>query len=245
MSSDGKRGHESPLGILTELALEGSSSLVEAQRTLLGLAQQENDIILKGVKEQLGGFLPGAAMTDLVRRSLDALIEMQQELLTTTSRQTLQWFESEKAGKGSRAGRLVEFAREGVETFARAQNKFLEVVAQETARATSGKKEPSLEEKKELRHLAREAGAAFIEAQKRLLDVMGQQMSVNLDATSRALELMSPFKLVPIANMTGDGVREFVKAESTLFGSLITPEKKIARPKANRRVKARRKHVAV
>src|SRR5437660_8474089 len=63
----------SPLDILTELAVEGTSSLVEAQRALLNLAQQENDIILNGVKERIGGFLPAVAMTDLVRRSLETL----------------------------------------------------------------------------------------------------------------------------------------------------------------------------
>ncbi len=78
----------SPLAILTELAVEGTSSLVEAQRTLLTLAQQENDIILNGVKDRVGSFVPAVAMTDLVRRSLDTLIGMQQELLTTTSKQT-------------------------------------------------------------------------------------------------------------------------------------------------------------
>src|SRR5215831_17743455 len=89
----------SPLEILTELAVEGTSSLVEAQRALLTLAQQENEIILNGVKERIGGFVPAAAMTDLVRRSLDTLLGMQQELLTTTSRQTLEWLQSEK-GEG-------------------------------------------------------------------------------------------------------------------------------------------------
>jgi len=48
----------SPLDVLTELAVEGTSSLVEAQRTLLDLAQQENDILFNGVKERIGSFVP-------------------------------------------------------------------------------------------------------------------------------------------------------------------------------------------
>jgi hypothetical protein len=218
----------SPLDILTELAVEGTSSLVEAQRALLNLAQQQNDIILNGVKERVGGFVPAVAMTDLVRRSLETLLGMQQELLTTTSKQTLHWLESEKAGKGDRSTRMVEFAREGVETFTRAQKKFLDVVAQEAAKATSGKGEyvGKAAKRTELAQLAREAGKAFIEAQKRLLDVMGQQMNVNLDATTRTLELMSPSRLVPMANLAGEGVRSFVDAETSLIGSLIKPPKK-------------------
>ena len=97
----------SPLAILTELAVEGTSSLVEVQRTFLNLLQQENDILFNGVKERISGFTPAVAVTDLTQRSLDTFIEMQQELLTTTSKQTLQWLESEQAGKGDRAEHLV------------------------------------------------------------------------------------------------------------------------------------------
>lgn len=236
-----------PLNILTELAVEGTSSLVEAQRALLNLAQQENDIILNGLKERVGSFLPAVAMTDLVRRSLETLLGMQQELLTTTSKQTLQWLEAEKAGKGERSTRVVEFAREGVETFTRAQKKFLDVVAQEAAKATSGKKEHEGKagKKTELAHLAREAGNAFVEAQKRLLDVMGQQMNVNLDATTRTLELMSPSRLVPMANLTGEGVRNFVDAETSLIGSLIKPKKQTTGRAKRRGSRAVHQHEAV
>ena len=241
-----RRDEESPLAILTELAVEGTSSLVEAQRALLNLAQQENDIILNGVKDRVGTFLPAAAMTDLVRRSLDTLLGMQQDLLTTTSKQTLEWLQSEKAGKGKGASHLVEFAREGVETFTRAQKKFLEVVAQEAEKITSGKKEheTNVVKKAELAHLAREAGSAFIEAQKRLLDVMGQQMNVNLDATTRAVEIMSPSRLVPVATRTREGVRDFVNAETSLIGSLIKPKKTVGQART-KKARTPRRHQSV
>ena len=237
------KSHEeqSPLGILTELAVEGTSSLVEAQRVLLDLAQQENEIILNGVKERISGYLPAVAMTDLVRRSLETLLGMQQELLTTVSKQALEWLQSEKAGSRIRATQLAEFARQGVETFERTQKKFLEVVSEEAERATSGKKEQEKKgvKKAELADLARQVGNAFVEAQKRLIDVMGQQMNVNLDATTRAMELMSPARLVPVASRTGEGVREFVKEETTLFGSFMKPKKinSHARSKRTRRVR--------
>ncbi len=221
------KSHElhSPLAIFTELAVEGTASLVEAQRTLLNLAQQENEIILNGVKERIGGFVPAVAMTDLVKRSVDTLIGMQQELLTNTSKQTLHWLESEKAGKGERGAHLAEFAREGVETFTRAQKKFLDVLGQEATRLTRGKHEHDGKpaKKTELAHLAREAGNAFVEAQKRLLDVMGQQMNVNLDLATRSLEMISPAQLLPVANITGEGVKSFVEAEKSILGSLMRP----------------------
>lgn len=191
--------------------------------------------------------MPAVAMTDLVRRSLDTLIGMQQELLTNTSKQTLHWLESEKAAKGGRAAQLADFAREGVETFTRAQKKFLDVVAQEAAKATSGKPEHDGKtvKKTELAHLAREAGNAFIEAQKRLLDVMGQQMNVNLDSASRTLKLVSPSQLLPMATFTGEGVRHFVDAETSLIGSLIKPPKKAAGQTKHGRVHTSRHHKAV
>jgi len=220
----------SPLAVLTELAVEGTSSLVEAQRALLNLVQQENEIILNGVKERVGSFVPAVAATDLVRRGLETLVGMQQELLTTTSKQMLGLLDLEKAGKSERVAQLVEGAREGVETFTRAQKKFLEVLAQETEKATNGKlvSEGKPAKKTEVAKLAREASNAFVEAQKRLLDVMGQQMNVNLDATTRALEMISPARLMPMANFTGEGVKNFVETEKSLIGSFIMPNKKAA-----------------
>lgn len=239
------RDDRSPLAILTELAVEGTSSLVDAQRAFLNMAQKENEIICNGVKERIGNFMPAVAMTGLVQRSLDTLIEMQQELLTTTSKQTLQWLETEKTAKGDRAAQLADFAREGVETFTRAQKKFLEAVAQETATATGKKRRDDTPAKKtDLAQLAREAGNAFVEAQKRLLDVMGQQMNVNLDAATRTMELVSPSQLLPMATRTGEGVKNFFDAETSMIGSLIKPHKKeAARVKPGRARTARPKVV--
>ena len=228
MKSTNHYKEDSPLAILRELAVEGTSSMVEAQRTLLKLAQQENDILLGGVKERLGAFAPAVGVTDLVRRSLDALIGMQQELLTNTSKQTLQWLQLEKSQKGERASQWVEFAREGVETFTRAQKKLLEAVAQEAEKATQEKREHNVDgaSKTELSQLARDAANAFVEAEKRLLDVMGQQMNVNLDATARAVEMLSPSRLRPMASATRGRVRDFVDAETSLIGKLIPPRQK-------------------
>lgn len=217
----------SPLALLTELAVEGTSTLVETQRTLLGLAQQENDIFLNGLKTRIGNFLPGMAMTDMVRRSVEILISMQQELLTATSKQTLEWVEAEKSGNPDRSARLVELAREAVETFTHAQKKLLEVVAEESAKA-SGSKQAHVEKplkKAELVALAREAAAAFVEAQKSLLDVMGQQMNVNLDLTAESMQMMSPAQLLPVASFSPQSVKNFFDTETSLIGSLVKPHK--------------------
>lgn len=248
MRTHTKQEQYSPLDMLTELAVEGTSSLVEAHRTLLDLAKQENDIVLNGVKERIGNFVPAMAMTDMVRRSVDTLIGMQQELLTATSRQTMHWIESEKSGKDNRSARLMEMTREAVETFTKAQQKFLEVVEQESAKMAGGKQghHPGAR-KTELAVLARAAADAFIEAQKRLLDVMSQQMNVNLDLSSKSLEMMSPARLVPTANLTEEGVKNFFKTETDLIGSLINPRKRkdVGRAEPGRSHRKQHKPVAV
>lgn len=232
----------SPLNLFTELAVEATSSLVEAQRTLLNLAKEENDIFLNGIKERIGGFMPGVAMTDLVKRSVDTVIGMQEELLTTTSKQTLQWLESERAGKAERSAHLIELAQGAVETFTHAQKKLLDAVAQEAAKAVEGKHhhESKPAAKTEIAELAGKAANAFIEAQKRLLDVMGQQMNVNLDLTTRSMELMSASRLMPMANLTGEGVKNFLEAETSLIGSLVKPHKKVAARAGQTKSRAKR-----
>lgn len=215
----------SPVALFTELAVEGASSFIEAQRILLNLAQQENELIATAVKGQLAGSTPGVAMIDMAQRSLDTFIKMHEDFLTATSKQTMHWVEGVKAGKGYDVAPLAELAREEMESFGRAQKKFLEVITQETAKATSGKPDHTTKTvfQEELPKLAREAANSFIEAQKRLLDVLGQQMNVNLGAATRAMEMLSPARLWPMAMRTGEGMKNFVEAEKKVFDSMTKP----------------------
>jgi len=226
--------------VLTELAVEGTSSFVEAHRTLLDLAQQENELILKGLKDQVSGFVPAAAMTEFVRRSVDALVEMQREFLTSTSKQAVKWLQAEGTAKYDRTSEVLDFAREGVESFARAQKKFLDAVSEESAKAMEGK-DAKEGEREDLRELAHDAGNAFIEAQKRLLEVMNQQMNVNLQAASRTVGLMSPARLMPLASLASDTVKSFFEAESALIGSLVKPRRVKVAPRRKGKVAGRGK----
>jgi len=245
----------SPAAILSELAIEGTSSFTEAQKILLSLAQQENEILMNASKERIAGSARGLAVTDLVRRSLDTFIKMQQDFLMTTSRQTLNWLEAVKAGKGYQNTQLIELAREGMETFVQSQKRFLDVIAQETAKIASGRHDHALKpvKKTELTKLASEATDSFIDAQKKLLDVMGQQMSVNLKAATRAIELVSPSRLMPVANITGEGVKSFVAAEKALIESMVKPhasnlisrmEKRPNRPARHSKIKVKAAHAS-
>jgi hypothetical protein len=229
----------SPVALVTELAVEGTSSFIEAQRILLNLAQQESELVTGAIKERVGGSKPAVAMTDLVRRSVETFVGMQEEFLKITSQQTIRWLDAIKAGKYFESSHAVEFARQGMDNFVDAQKKFLDIVADETAKATGGKPQPPSKAKKtELSKLAREATDAFIEAQKRLLDVVGQQMSVNLKTATRMVETVSPARLLPMANFTGAGVKSFVEAEKTLLDAVVKPRHSAKAPKRRARQRA-------
>jgi hypothetical protein len=217
----------SPLTVLTDLAIEGTSSFIEAQKILLHLALEENQIMMNGVKERVAGSPRGVAMTDLVRRSLDTLLRMQQDFLKTASKQTTQWLEAVKNGKAAPGPHLVDLAQEEMDNFVQAQKRFLDVIADETTRATGGRHESKGKTRKqtELSKLAREATDSFITAQKRLIDVVGQQVNMNLKVATRSLEIASTGKLLPMASVAKEGIQNFVGAERALIDSLVKPRK--------------------
>ncbi len=221
------RREHSPLAILTELAVEGTSTFIEAQRIFLDLMQHENDLLLSGVKERIGVSAPMVAMTDLARRSIDTLIDMQHGLLTTTSKQTLDWLESVQAGKGYQSTQVVTLAREAMENFLHANQKFLDVLTQETMKATSGKTEHVPVQKKKVAELAREAASLFIDAQKKVLDVLGQQLNVNLNAATQAVGTLSPARFAPIIEIPAKTVKTFFEGEKALLQSAIEAQKKV------------------
>ena len=219
------RQSHSPLSILTELAVEGASSFIEAQRIFLNLAKEENNLLMNGVKERVGESTPAVEMTDLVRRSLDTLLDMQQAFLTTTSKQTIQLLEAVQAGKSYPSHHFTELAREGMENFVDAHRKFLDVLTEETMKATGKTEHVKVAKKTELSKLARDAGELFIDAQKKVLDVLGQQMNVNLNAATQAVESLSP-RLANVTAMPAKAVKTFVESEKAILQSLITPPRK-------------------
>src|ERR1700760_356111 len=72
----------SPVALLTELAVEGTANYIDAQRILLDLVQRENELLMEGMKERTIGSNPATAMVNLVRRTVDGFVDMQQEFLT-------------------------------------------------------------------------------------------------------------------------------------------------------------------
>jgi hypothetical protein len=220
--------HHSPTAILSEVAGEGVSNFMEGQKVLLDLGQQQNEILMSGVKERVGDWPAAQAVTDLLRRSLDAFINMQQEFLKIAGKRTHIWMEAAKSGKPYQGEHLLELARESMENFVKAQKEFLDVVAEETAKATSGKHSNGAGKKMkktELAELARQATESFIEAQKKLADVAGHQMKSNLKTAGKTLELLTPFPFLPVAELTREAVKSYVDAQKALMDVFVKSAK--------------------
>ncbi len=237
----------SPSVILNEMASEGMSNFVEGQAILLELAQQQNEILMNGVKERVGDWPPAQALTELIRRTLDNFIDMQQEYLKIADKQTQSWFEALMAGKPYQSEHLMKAARDGMDTFVKAQKRFLDVIADETLKATGAKHHDNGGTRKmkpaELTELAREATKSFVNAQKKLFDVAGQQMSTNVKTAGRAMELLK-FPSVPLAELTREGVQSYVNAQKALMEVVLKPnqaEKHATKP-ATRSSKKRTPH---
>jgi len=229
-----------PAAIATELAGEVMSNFIEGQKLLLELAQRENEILTTGVKERVAGNGVAIAMTDMVQRSVDTFVEMQQEFLKMANKQTHTWLNAVKTGKGFDPDGLVEMARDGMETFVHAQKKFLDVIAEQTSKATRDTEYQRKVKQTELSELAKEATSAFVEAQKRLIDVAGRQVDAGVRAVGKTVNMIAPFPFLPIPDMTREDVRSFVTAEKALIDSVMQRHETKRTVKATPRPRGRR-----
>jgi len=224
------------------------SNFIEGQKVLLDLGKQQNEILMTAVKERIGDVPAAHAVTDLLRRSVDTFIHMQQEFLKIAHKQTHTWMEAAKTGKPYQGEHLVELAREGMENFVKAQKQFLDVIAEETVKATGGKHTNGAVKKMkktELSEFARQATESFIDAQKKLVDVAGRQMNAHVKTAGKTLDLFRPFPFLPLAELTREGVRSYVDAQKALMDVMVKPatERKHV-GKAGRRVKRGKKVMA-
>ena len=227
-----------PTAMVSEVVGEGLNNFVEGQKLLLHMAKQQYEIVTTGVKERVGGFTPAVAVTDLVQRSFDTFVEMHEEFLKIASKQTHAWLAAVKAQKTYEPEGLVEAARDSFDTFVRTQKKFLNVIMEETKRATSGNGVVKKMKKTDITELAQQATDTFIEAQKKLMDVAGKQVSVQLKATGRTLEMIAPFAVNPLPDFARKGVETFVDTEKALIDTVT----KRRTEKATGKTDVRRKH---
>ena len=215
----------SPTAILSQAAGEGVTNFLEGQKILLDLGKQQNHILMNGVKERVGDWPAAQTFTDLLRRSVETFIHMQQEFLKVAGKQTHSWMEAAKSGKPYESKHLVELARESMENFVNAQKQFLDIIGEETGRLAGGKRVDGAKKikKTELAELARQATESFIDAQKKLVAVAGKQLNANVKTVGTTLELLRPFPFVPLAELTREGVKSYVDAQKALMEAVVKP----------------------
>jgi len=214
----------SPAAILGEVAGEGVTNFIEGQKVLLELGLRQHEILMAGVKESMQDQRATHAI-DLLRRSVETFIHMQQEFLKMAGKQAHTWMEAAKAGKPYQTEFLAELAREGMENFVSTQKKFMDVIAEETAKVTGAKHGNGFKKikKAELAALARQATESFIDAQRKLVDLAGKQMNANVKTAGKVPELLKPFPFVPFTELTREGVKSYVDAQKALMEVMVKP----------------------
>ena len=216
----------SPTAILSEVAGDGLTNFLEGQKVLLDLGREQNELLMTSVKERIGNWPAAHAMTDLLRRSVETFIDMQEQFLKIAGKQTHTWVDAAKAGKPYQPEQLVGLAREGMENFVKAQKQFLDVIAEETTKATGAKHTNGAGKKMkqtELSELARKATESFIEAQKRLVDIAGRQVNANVKTAGKTVTLLRPFPSLPLSELTREAVKSYVEAQKALMDVMVKP----------------------
>lgn len=211
-----------PAAILADLITETAQNVISMQRILLTLAQQENELVMNGLRERMGDSMPAGAMLDIVRRSVTAMVDMQRVFLHIASEQAGKWRDSMRTGEYGGSS-MMEAARLAMGEVVHTYERLLKVLSEEAEIAAGGRRAGRRAKKPELSGMVREAMDAFIGAQKKLLDLAGQQMSVGMQAASRGLGAVSPARFISFAELARDGAREFVEAEKSILDAMITP----------------------
>ncbi len=230
--------------ILSDVAGEGFANFVAAQEILLDLAKQQNDIVMTGVMERVGAGTPAAAMAEILRRSVETFIDLQEHFLTTAYKQSKAWVESVKSGQPYAGKTVAELAQEGIENVSQAQKKLLDVIAEEAAKAGKyTKAAPGTARKPALTELARQSAEAFIDVQKELLSTAGRQFEANLKAGGDAAGMFTPPKGTTLGELTWQGVENFVNAQKALLDLMINQRPAPAKKTAKEHARAAAHHV--
>ncbi len=215
-----------------EVAGEGLANFIAAQRVLLNTALRQNEIMMNGAKERMAGPRTGVIM-DMLRRSVETFIDMQQHLLTIAERQTNSWMEQTKTGKTPDTKGLTDLFEDGMEQFVRSQKKLLDMIAEESGKAAEAAKQmetaPQAEPATDLTEILRQSAGSFIDMQKKLLDVAGKQVDVSVKAARRAMDFVTPSMRTSVADMMRQYVENVVAAQKSMLDVMMKPRPAMTR----------------
>jgi hypothetical protein len=214
-----------PEQTFAELAIEGLSNFIAGTRVLLHFVRQHNQIMMHGVRERVDRSAVVSALTDIMRRSVDTFIELQEKDFTLAARQTEAWLESIRTGEPYEGKALPEIAKEALENFVHAQKAYLDVIAEETITAADRPAHYKRMEQTEVSELAINATHNFVDAQKKLLDVAAKMVALNLKTVRTAVEAVPAVPRINFKRLTRDTIVSFVDAQKALIDAMISPRR--------------------
>jgi hypothetical protein len=231
-----------PEQTLGELAVEGLSNFIAGTRVLLHFVRQHNQIAMQGVRERVDASPIASALTDIVRRSVDTFVELQEKDFTLAAKQTEAWLESIRTGEPYEGKALPEIGQEALENFIHAQKAYLDAIAEETVAAADRPAHHKRMEQTEVSELAMRATHNFVDAQKKLLDVAAKMVAVNLRTVRTAVEAVPAMPRINFKRLTRDTIVSFVDAQKALIDAMVSPRRAHVRrepipPQAKREVK--------
>jgi len=232
---------------IVRMADHGVGGVTGAGKVLIDLAEGENALVTDGVKDGLGLTAMGGLVADLVRRRVDAFLDMLKHLLDAVAEQIHDLAEAYEQEKDLMpVSRMKQLARISLERFVETEKKFLDEVAQEVKAVAEagrqGRKAP--DRSKVLTRLARQSVDHFIDAQRKLVAIAIEQIEAASQseeeraAAAKAAEAARAELRQTIADLTQKSVENLVSAQKSLLDLAIKPIK--AAPTPERRVAARR-----
>lgn len=229
---------------MTEMAAQGVANFIEAQRVLLNTALQGNEIVMTAVKERTGN----PVIADLLRRSIDTFIDLQQHFLTIAERETSTWMDQAREGKIGGGKSMAELLEDSLDQFVRSQKKLLDMISEEMEAAEAKKGEEKKEPATGITDLMSQGAGALIQMNKKLLDVAGKQVDVNLKVAKRAVDALKPSMRFNPAELARQYADNLVAAQKSMLDIIVKPRPVVtarvevkAEPRARRTRRTRTK----
>jgi len=232
---------------LVRMADHSVAGVTGAGKVLIDLVEGENALVTDGVKEGLGLSTMSGLVADLVRRRVDAFLEMFKHLLDAVAEQIHDFVEAYgQEEELMPVTRMKQLARNALERFVDTEKKFLDEVAQEVKMVAEGKpgRKAAPDRSKVLTKLAKQSVDHFIDAQRKLVAIAIEQIEAASQTeeeraeAAKAAEAARAELRQTIAELTQKSVQNLVTAQKSLLDLAIKPIK--APVASEKRVKARR-----
>jgi hypothetical protein len=157
-------------------------NLVEAERKLLDMATQQNEMVFKAIREGLEFYrsAPTPTLAEWARQGLENLLEAQRKWTESATQQRFNFFQTQASGEAAQTATstVADYAQQQIEMLAETRKRWLDFAAKQNAQVVNGvKKALRLEENpaaSTYADWAQQAVDNYVEIQKRWLDLAVQ-----------------------------------------------------------------------